>query len=73
MRAGGARTHLTLTLYEAEGPDTHGRGPYRYGPRPSHTARRRLQRRATPSARAAAATAAVTAGATRSSKGDGIT
>ncbi len=29
--------------------------------------------RATPSARAAAATAAVTAGATRSSKGDGMT
>lgn len=35
--------------------------------------RRPTQRRATPSARAAAATAAVTAGATRSSKGDGIT
>ncbi|MGW2939862.1 hypothetical protein ACWDA7_51360, partial [Streptomyces sp. NPDC001156] len=32
---------------------------------------RRSYRRATPSARAAAATAAVTAGATRSSKGDG--
>lgn len=31
------------------------------------------QRRATPSARAAAATAAVTAGATRSSNGDGMT
>ncbi len=33
----------------------------------------RRQRRATPSARAAAATAAVTAGATRSSNGDGMT
>lgn len=34
---------------------------------------RRRQRRATPSARAATATAAVTAGATRSSNGDGMT
>ena len=37
------------------------------------TASAQSQRRATPSARAAAATAAVTAGATRSSNGDGIT
>ena len=38
-----------------------------------HSADAASQRRATPSARAAAATAAVTAGATRSSKGDGMT
>ncbi|GAA2763050.1 hypothetical protein GCM10010103_20910 [Streptomyces paradoxus] len=39
----------------------------------SHKTPASRQRRATPSARAAAATAAVTAGATRSSNGDGMT
>lgn len=53
---------------ERETAPSVGTGPFR-----AMSADAPRQRRATPSARAAAATAAVTAGATRSSNGEGIT